>query len=128
MKNDWLMELKTGDKVIVSGGSMSTPADVDTVERMTETQLVLTGGGRFLRSSGIVLGGSPYCPRYLIEATPERVAKIMEDKERRRLTSYISDRLRGGLDLDVLRRVYGGLKEKYSPPYAETKAKDEVLR
>lgn len=89
MSGEWLDNLKPGDRVIVDGGSGLYPPSVCKVERLTATQIVLDGGGRFRRTNGSQVGVTGWTIPFLSEATPERIAEIVEERRRRRLLSLL---------------------------------------
>ena len=53
---EWLNGLAVGEKVVALGGGWSASYEVLTIERMTETQFVMSNGTRFRRSSGYIVG------------------------------------------------------------------------
>lgn len=50
INDDWLKELKVGDKVIIHGPYQSKSVGV--VERLTKTQIILAGGSKFKLDDG----------------------------------------------------------------------------
>lgn len=90
MNNDWISELKPGDKVIVERGAFSTSAlYLDIVERVTKTQVV-TKKGRYKKRDG---EGVPYVRyhsnRIKERCTEERAAKLRETAKRQQLVRQI---------------------------------------
>lgn len=74
MDTQWLQNLKPGDKVIVSGNHHES---LDTVERVTATQIVLKAGRRYRKVDGWhVGGGSAFYSSNLMPVTREAVNRI----------------------------------------------------
>lgn len=77
--NNWLKNLRGGDKVIVNDGRPKTPGMVMTVARVTKTQIVLEDFTiKFRLDDGRAVGVSSlsFYRHCLEEATPERVEAI----------------------------------------------------
>lgn len=73
--NDWLKNLKVGDKVIVS---WITGCAVKTVEKITPAGNIKVGGIMF-NSNGSERGGDAWSKSYLHEATPEVIEGIRNE-------------------------------------------------
>lgn len=88
-----LEELVEGDKVVVSAGCHNDW--IDTVVRITATQIVLTKGERYNRKSGYRCGeSSGYGRQYLHLYTPQAAEAI----ERRKLISHLTSLRREQLE------------------------------
>lgn len=70
--NDWLKNLKVGDKVIVSCRMGDV---IRTVEKITPAGNIKVNGTLF-NSNGLERGGDTWNMTYLHEATPEAVQKV----------------------------------------------------
>lgn len=55
---EWLASLKPGDKVAIPRKSMSSYSsyDISTVERLTNTQIIILGGNRYRKENGRPIG------------------------------------------------------------------------
>lgn len=84
---DWIYELKAGDKVVVRNQFISRIA---TVTRVTPKQIVI-GGSRFWKKDRCLVGGGWHWA-CLDELTPERKAQI-EDQEARNAMLKQLDRM-----------------------------------
>lgn len=101
---EWLESLGPGDRVAVTGRFGGLPS-LGTVERTTKTQIILSNGSRWRRSSGRQVGeASGYGNSYLRKVT----AKDIDLIKRRRLYSEVSDALynRDKLTTDQLRQMH----------------------
>lgn len=78
--NDWLQNLKAGDKVIESYGF--NEVRLVPVERVTPTQ-VIVGNTKYKRTTGYMVGGDSWCRNSIREATPE-----LADQARRKWLVY----------------------------------------
>ncbi len=68
---DFLDNLAVGDTVVVESNDSW---NVTKVARFTKTQVIITGGGKFRRATG--LGGNDWNRSSLVEPTQERLDKI----------------------------------------------------
>lgn len=73
--NDWLANLKVGDKIVVGGGGRIR-VFLSTVRRLTKTRIFTTGDGAFGRD-----GYSPgqWATTYLLEPTPENLEEVRQE-------------------------------------------------
>lgn len=91
----WLDALKAGDTVVQQSGYGYKALRLLTVERVTPKQVIVcdprTGSvlGRYWRDSGMAVGG-PWSD-VLLEATPNRLARIREQETIERLTRIAWD-------------------------------------
>jgi hypothetical protein len=93
VNNEWLQSLKAGDKVLVSsyGGE-----EVVTITRVTATQLIIARGlaeYRYRKADGRRVGDDVWHPSRLFQATPEKIAAIMDARKRAALRHRLNDRL-----------------------------------
>ena len=65
-----LLDLRPGDVVAIQGG-LREPK-IETVDRLTPTQIILSGGGRYNRVSGDVIGGDRW-HRHRISIDPASI-------------------------------------------------------
>lgn len=94
----WLDDLKPGDKVILNSGF--NDKNVVYVKRTTKTQIIIgrksfrkneTYEEKFNKSKGLLVGGYGDRIPYISEATPEKIAEIKTNNERKRIIKKISD-------------------------------------
>ena len=102
MSNNWLQELKEGDRVYFGNEYL----EVGTVERITQT-LIVVNGKKFRKSDGSLQGKWYYSRPWLREATPERDAKyqkhcLLQDLEQIKFSS---------LSINQLERILAIAKE-----------------
>lgn len=95
---NWLDSLKPGDNVILNSGF--NDKCVVSVKRIIKTQIVIgrksfinneTYEEKFNKSTGMLVGGHGYRIPFISEATPEKIAKIKTNNEKRRIINKISD-------------------------------------
>lgn len=74
----WVEKLKVGDTVVVDPAFAADPMRLDSVARLTATQIVLKhdGSSRWDRKTGRRRGDSLWRAAFLREATPELVAAV----------------------------------------------------
>lgn len=107
---EWLQKLQPGDTVVLSG-QFGLPGTVETVERVTKTQIILKGSNsRYRRDDGFLKGGSVWNNGILRKPTPERVKKIHNHNRRRKIQAYINNFCWGDMPLESLEKVYALLK------------------
>ena len=115
-----LEELVAGDQVVVSAGIDNTW--LDTLVKVTKTQIVLSRDARFNRNSGYRCGeaSSGYGGRsYIKPATPEAIEKV----RRRKVISHLTGLRREALEklsTDALNQMYklSTAKEQWSRCFA----------
>lgn len=115
---NWLENLKSGDKVILNSGF--NDKNVVTVKRTTKTQVIIerkvaTGTQyeqKFSKIHGSMVGGYGYNSPWISEPTPEKIAEIRTNNEKRRIINKISafDFKKVGLEYlfmieDILKQV-----------------------
>lgn len=83
--NTWLSGLQVGDRVIV--GRRWPHSKVDTVERLTQTLIVLRGGGRFRRVDGTAVGSDTYSIFMLCEPTQKTPDEIKRSRLEKQLAA-----------------------------------------
>jgi len=107
--NDWMDTLKPGDEVTVLGGGIYSAPSIQTVERLTKTQVVLSERGRkFRRTDGREIGMTGYWIPRIVEVTQEHRDTV----ENARLRHRIAEGLKNpDLSLGVLRAMAKALKE-----------------
>jgi len=83
--NTWLSGLQVGDRVIVE--QRWQHSKVDTVERLTQTLIVLQGGERFRRADGTAVGSDTYSTFMLCEPTQKALDEIKRSGLERQLAA-----------------------------------------
>ncbi len=78
---DWLASIKPGDRVLTTRGYGRGYGSA-TVAKVTATQFVLNGGGRYQRKDGCAVGGDGWTTTCLLQPTTERLAEIALAKVR----------------------------------------------
>ena len=86
---EWLQSLKRGDKVIVYGRTIADNEIIETVARVTRTQIVLADGSKHRKKDGYRCGYEKWRRVYIEEPTPERVAEIRLKNDRRKVARRI---------------------------------------
>lgn len=86
MSENWLDNLKVGDRVIVSYGVNSMV--VSKVDRITKTMIVTEGGGRYNRTNGLPAGVSGWNSGSLLEVTEQRIKEINHDRLYKKLSKF----------------------------------------
>ena len=104
----FLEKLGPGDRVIVSGRMTQS---VDTVARITKTQIVMSSGNRFNRSTGRFIGGDRWTFFHLSEATTENLEAIARDREKKDLVRKLNGMNWNGFTLEQLRYIVSALPE-----------------
>ena len=105
MSNAWLENIKVGDKVIVDGSGFTAFNKIDTVERLTKTQIVLKNThSKYRRSSGRSVGDI-WNSSFLSEATREKILKIQEARYRLNLLNKIESISIRNLSTDSLKSI-----------------------
>ena len=113
MSNEWLENIKVGDKVIVSGSGFGSLNKIDTVERLTKTQIVLKNThSKYRRSSGRSVGGDVWSMGFISEATREKILKIQEARYRLNLLNKIESIRIGNLSTDSLKSIVVVIEEE----------------
>ena len=81
MNNEWLNDLKVGDRVVIKN---SWAAEIVTVKRITKTLILVpcndTCDYRFNKSNGRRQGGAGYNCQFLHKLTPEIEAEVRKKK------------------------------------------------
>jgi len=91
MRNDWLKDIKPGDLVIVRGTGL-VGETVETVERLTKTQIVLKERTtRYRRDSGRQVSSYGWSSTWLCSATHDEVKRIEDDTLKRKLAIRLRD-------------------------------------
>lgn len=116
MNNDWLKELKAGDKVIVVTGGFNARRTVEIVEKATATQIVLPRGARYRKSDGDLIGRNRWHQNRLEQATPEAVVAANEAKRVLHLDARLSNVKWGDVPLAKLERIAKILDESEPAP------------
>ena len=94
--------LKAGDKVIVCGTNRNY---LHKVERMTATQIIVSDGSRYRRTTGNRIGGNTWHFAYLIEHTEAEEQKIMQIEHRAKLLGQVCDINWRKCSIDQLERI-----------------------
>ena len=87
MNTEWIDNLKAGDDVIISNRYIQS---VGTVEKITPAGKIKVNGLMF-RKDGSQVSSDRWCLTRLLEATPEAVRKISEDKAIRKALNAAHD-------------------------------------
>ena len=83
MIHDWLKDVKPGDRVIVSHHWSNA---IGTVDRLTNTQIILKGGGRYRKKDGWRVGDrSSYGSTHLVQPTEQRIRDIKHTNAAKKL-------------------------------------------
>lgn len=75
-KHNWLANLKAGDEVALYCGHWNPPT-IETVERVTKTQIILPRDRRFRVKTGVMVGSYR---SYITQPTKDVVDEIERDK------------------------------------------------
>ena len=102
--------LKSGDEVIVVLGSPRS-SDIEKVDRVTKTQVILNSGRRFRRDNGAQMPKDKWSIVFLEEATPERVKKIRQDTERKKMIWRLTEHNWREMSFGDLRKVCDALDD-----------------
>lgn len=108
---EWLKSLKVGDKAVVSN---RFGRGIQTVERATATQIVMSGGAKFRRRDGGKIGGGPYSAARISPATDEVAEEIKRQRRAFSLAARLSDVSWRSLPLETLEAIVAMLPEKES--------------
>lgn len=84
MVDDWLKELKVGDKVVILGRNVKS---ITTVTRLTATRIICRSKA-FMKSTGREVGASMWNANFLHEATPENISQIELQMKSRSLNHW----------------------------------------
>ncbi len=100
-----LEELVAGDQVVISAGYDNTW--LDTVVKVTKTQIVVSKGARYNRTSGLRCGetGAFGGHSTVKPATPESIEQVQRRFLIRQLMGLRREQLQG-LTTEVLRQIY----------------------
>ena len=105
MNNEWLQNLKPGDKVIRRSGGVGAVDYIETITRVTPTQIVI-GNARYRKDTGREVGGyDRWHSIWLEEATPEATRKVEATFKRLKLVRELSNMEWGKLPLETLEAV-----------------------
>lgn len=107
--NEWLINLKVGDKVIVNGG-------IKTIERFTKNFIILKGLlVKYRRKDGWQAGTDLWNKTELKEATQERIDSINYKIKRLKIYNKIQDYFRTTskteMKLEKLERIWNIINE-----------------
>lgn len=108
-----LSDLKVGDSVIHDTSRYGYPnRAIATVTKVTRTQIAISPRDqRFNRQTGREVGSSgSYTAAHLYVATPELVAEVNAEHEKRTLERRLSDIEWGRVPLETLRTIYNTLR------------------
>lgn len=106
MKSESLENLEAGDKVFYD--SRST-IGIETIVRLTKTQIVLKNGQRFRKKSGWLIGGDAWSATMIRVLTPKRIEAVTLVKLRRK-ARVLRDNLAIPLDKETLEKLITALK------------------
>lgn len=80
--------ISVGDKVIIS--SRHHHKSIDTVKRLTKTQIILAiSNSKFDRNSGNLIGGSVYGSSSIAIASEELIKQVRSEQYKRKLFYYL---------------------------------------
>jgi hypothetical protein len=90
-----LKDLKPGDKVVEFGGGPMASNTIETISRITATQIIIGGHreARYNRISGNRVGSSGWSRRYIRPAKKEDIQTIEEREARLKLVLFIDDKI-----------------------------------
>lgn len=101
--------MEVGDKVIISYG---LDRKIDTVARLTKTQIVLENGDRYNRTSGRLVGKSSWCGSRIREASEEELANLEKELLKKKLVWYLRSYDWERVDVDLLWKVVQLMKKE----------------
>lgn len=110
----WLESLKEGDTVILTGGPTHTSLGhgvLAKITRLTKTLFILDvfGGVRIRRADGNQQGAH-YYGYHIVEATPERVNEIRENRRREKAFVFLRSYRYSKLPTEVLELLVNTIK------------------
>ena len=105
---NWLENLKVGDEVLISGGTLVGRDRLGKVSRFTKTQIIVNVDGhedRFKKGSGSSVGDHGYYSTFLREATSESIAAYKEELYRVVFQNKIRNLSWNDVPLDILKQI-----------------------
>lgn len=81
MSDKHIRDVQPGDRVVYTDSS--SVRYIRTVERVTKTQVTISGGVRFRRRDGGAIGGTQWSHSYIQPATDELVTDVTNEQARR---------------------------------------------
>jgi hypothetical protein len=105
--NEWLQNLKAGDKVLIEGSGLSKGTDLGVVSRFTNNFIVVKCGSfeyKFRKESGWE-PGEGYYHRHLEEATPEALAAFEEERYRQVLRNKLDHLSWADVPIDRIKQI-----------------------
>jgi len=100
-----LNDIKVGDKVFISNTHLSR------VTRLTPTQIVLTDGDKYRKSSGRLIGGGDWNIDSITYATTEQIEQHYTDIKKRKLAQAVSVTSWQSLTIDQLTKINDIIQE-----------------
>jgi len=104
--DEWLKELKPGDKVIVAGNGSAVTDFIRTIERFTKTLIILNPhGAKYNRVTGKETGTKRWNCTYLVEATADRIQAIENRQKRNLLVHKFNTINTNNLSIEQLQQI-----------------------
>lgn len=100
--------MEVGDKVITYG----TDRKIETIARLTKTQIILENGNRYNRKSGRFVGKSSWCSSHVREASEEELANLEKELLKKKLVWYLKCYDWKREDVDLLWKVVQLMKKE----------------
>ncbi len=99
--NDFLQNLEPGDKVVQVSSGWGTDDTIQTVSRLTKTQVVLDNQRRYRKANGREVGSSGSPISYIVEFDEEKAKCIRQKSLAKKLQRFDWHRL----DLHILESI-----------------------
>lgn len=104
-----LQDLKVGDTVILDNHPYKT---VETVAKVTETMIIISGGTRFRRGNGDLVNKDKWERSFIRPSTPEEIKQIQDEKKKDDLATKLKNSNWGYFSLEVLEQI-AGIRDAY---------------
>lgn len=104
--SDWLNTLKAGDSVVYCSGTYGK--GVGKVARVTPTQIILEGGGRYRRRDGDTVGGGGWIPQYITQPTDALLLEIRKKFLCDNLRKIVWEKISVGVLADIYDKAKNG--------------------
>lgn len=104
--SEWLNNLKAGDPVITCSGYYGKSKNV--VERVTATQVILAGGGKYRKSDGRMVGGDQYSITYITEPTETLLVEIQKKSLCEKLRRVVWEKVNVDTLVEIFEKAKNG--------------------
>ncbi len=105
-------EIQVGDQVVVGGG-VHGQTKIETVTKITKTQITVSGGMRFTRGHGRQIGGGMYHGLYVHLPEEGEIAKIEAKEERTLLMRRLSNANWKSFPTDSLKMLWDAVQKEF---------------